>query len=84
MEVGVKMENLTIRGLKVIPKIVHPRKLRGQYLLIAGQLDSKEVEHGVKYLLKNNLNWKEEDFTAVGFPKVFYLKYHGYASYFRY
>lgn len=51
-------------------------------LIAAGQLDSKEVEHGVKYLLKNNLNWKEEDFTAVGFPKVFYLKYHGYASYF--
>ena len=51
-------------------------------LIAAGQLDSKEVEDGVKYLLKNNLNWKEEDFTAVGFPKVFYLKYHGYVNYF--
>ncbi len=51
-------------------------------LVAAGHLDSKEVEKGVKYLLKNNLNWNEEHFTAVGFPKVFYLKYHGYASYF--
>ena len=51
-------------------------------LVSAGQLDSKEVENGVKFLLKNNLNWKEDYFTAVGFPKVFYLKYHGYANYF--
>ena len=51
-------------------------------LLAAGQLDSKEVERGIKYLLKNNLDWNEEHFTAVGFPKVFYLKYHGYANYF--
>ena len=51
-------------------------------LIAAGQLDSKEVEKGVKFLVKNNLNWKEEYYTAVGFPKVFYLKYHGYASYF--
>lgn len=26
--------------------------------------------------------WQEEHFTGVGFPKVFYLKYHGYAAYF--
>ena len=26
--------------------------------------------------------WKENNYTAVGFPKVFYLKYHGYAKYF--
>ena len=51
-------------------------------LLAAGQLDSIEVERGTKYLLNKNLDWKEEYFTAVGFPKVFYLKYHGYAHYF--
>ena len=51
-------------------------------LLAAGQLDSIEVERGIKYLLNKNLDWKEEYFTAVGFPKVFYLKYHGYAHYF--
>jgi squalene-hopene/tetraprenyl-beta-curcumene cyclase len=26
--------------------------------------------------------WKDEWFTAPGFPRVFYLKYHGYAKYF--
>jgi len=26
--------------------------------------------------------WKEERFTATGFPRVFFLRYHGYAKYF--
>ena len=26
--------------------------------------------------------WHEDEYTAVGFPRVFYLKYHGYSSYF--
>ena len=51
-------------------------------LISIGEIDCKEVEKGVKYLLKNKLNWAEESYTAVGFPKVFYLKYHGYAKYF--
>ena len=53
-------------------------------LTAAGEIDSIEVENGVKYLLKNNKDhdWEEKYFTAVGFPKVFYLKYHGYAKYF--
>ena len=29
-----------------------------------------------------NGKWIEDYYTAVGFPKVFYLKYHGYAEYF--
>ena len=50
----------------------------------AGEIDSPEVEKGIKYLLKNkkDCDWAEDYFTAVGFPKVFYLKYHGYAQYF--
>ena len=51
-------------------------------LISIGEIDSKEVEKGIKFLLKNKLNWKEKSYTAVGFPKVFYLKYHGYAEYF--
>jgi squalene-hopene/tetraprenyl-beta-curcumene cyclase len=26
--------------------------------------------------------WDEEWYTAVGFPRVFYLRYHGYRAYF--
>ncbi len=51
-------------------------------LISIGEIDCKEVEKGIKFLFKNKLNWTEECYTAVGFPKVFYLKYHGYAEYF--
>ncbi len=51
-------------------------------LISAGELDSREVEKGTQYLLQNNLEWEEKYYTAVGFPKVFYLKYHGYSKYF--
>ena len=26
--------------------------------------------------------WEEANWTGTGFPKVFYLKYHGYAAFF--
>jgi squalene-hopene/tetraprenyl-beta-curcumene cyclase len=51
-------------------------------LISIGEMNCKAVEKGIKFLLKNNLNWSEESYTAVGFPKVFYLKYHGYSKYF--
>ncbi len=51
-------------------------------LISGGELDSREVEKGTQYLLQNNLEWEEKYYTAVGFPKVFYLKYHGYSKYF--
>ena len=53
-------------------------------LMNAGEIDSLEIKKGIKYLLKSakKSGWKEDHYTAVGFPKVFYLKYHGYANYF--
>jgi squalene-hopene/tetraprenyl-beta-curcumene cyclase len=54
-------------------------------LLAAGETDSPEVEAGVDYLIRTQQAdgfWKDECFTAPGFPKVFYLKYHGYDKFF--
>lgn len=54
-------------------------------LLAAGEADSPEVEAGVNFLLKSQRAdgfWKDDCFTAPGFPKVFYLKYHGYDKFF--
>lgn len=54
-------------------------------LMAAGELDSSEVESGVDYLLnhpREGGKWEETMFNAVGFPKVFYLTYHGYSAYF--
>jgi squalene-hopene/tetraprenyl-beta-curcumene cyclase len=48
----------------------------------AGEIECENFYKGVNYLVKNNHKFEEEYHTAVGFPKVFYLKYHGYAKYF--
>ena len=31
---------------------------------------------------KENGHWEENPYNAVGFPKVFYLRYHGYKQFF--
>ena len=54
-------------------------------LMSAGESHSKSVKNGIGYLLRNqekNGLWNDPEFTAPGFPKVFYLKYHGYSKYF--
>ena len=54
-------------------------------LLAAGQASSVAVRCGVEYLLRTQQAdglWTDPHFTAPGFPRVFYLKYHGYCAYF--
>ena len=54
-------------------------------LMAAGESAHPAVARGIGYLLANQKPhglWDEEDFTAVGFPRVFYLRYHGYRAYF--
>ncbi len=54
-------------------------------LMAAGQQKSDAVRRGVAYLMasqKHDGTWDEEPYTAVGFPRVFYLRYHGYKLFF--
>ena len=54
-------------------------------LLAAGELKNTSVKKGINYLLSNQLSngqWYDNSYTAPGFPRVFYLKYHGYSKYF--
>ncbi len=54
-------------------------------LIAAGEIDSPSVQGGIKYLVdapREGGKWDEEYFNAVGFPRVFYLRYHGYCAYF--
>lgn len=54
-------------------------------LMAAGEVGDKCVERGIKFLLqaeRTGGKWQEEYFNAVGFPRVFYLRYHGYSAYF--
>jgi squalene-hopene/tetraprenyl-beta-curcumene cyclase len=54
-------------------------------LMAAGEIDHPAVKRGIEYLSRTQGAdglWQEELFTAVGFPRIFYLRYHGYAKYF--
>ena len=54
-------------------------------LMAAGEVKSSAVQKGVTYLLSTQNvqgGWDERLFTGTGFPRVFYLRYHGYSLYF--
>lgn len=54
-------------------------------LMAAGDVDHPSVEKGMRFLIETqgeNGEWDEESYTAVGFPRVFYLRYHGYRAFF--
>ena len=54
--------------------------------MAAGEADGHAVARGIEYLLKSQTagEWHDARFNAPGFPRVFYLKYHGYSRYFPY
>jgi squalene-hopene/tetraprenyl-beta-curcumene cyclase len=54
-------------------------------LLAAGEAHSEAVRRGTEFLMRTQQAdglWSDPGFTAPGFPRVFYLKYHGYSAYF--
>jgi squalene-hopene/tetraprenyl-beta-curcumene cyclase len=54
-------------------------------LMAAGEVRHAAVTRGIAYLLavqNPDDSWDEPWYTAVGFPRVFYLRYHGYRAYF--
>jgi len=53
--------------------------------LLASGVTGESVRRGVSYLLRTQQSdglWAHPSFTAPGFPRVFYLRYHGYCAYF--
>lgn len=55
-------------------------------LMAAGEVRSEAVRKGIHYLLQQQSPedhlWEDPWFTAPGFPRVFYLRYHGYCKFF--
>ncbi len=54
-------------------------------LMSTGDFGSLNLHQGIEYLTRTQRedgSWDDEFWTATGFPKVFYLRYHLYASYF--
>ena len=53
--------------------------------MAAGEAEHPAVARGIAYLSatqKADGGWDEAPYTAVGFPRVFYLRYHGYKLFF--
>jgi squalene-hopene/tetraprenyl-beta-curcumene cyclase len=54
-------------------------------LMAAGEVDHPAVARGIAYLARTQGEdglWPEEFYTGGGFPRVFYLRYHGYRKFF--
>jgi len=54
-------------------------------LMAVGEVDSPAVERGMAWLQANQQDdglWGQEMYTGGGFPRVFYLRYHGYPKFF--
>lgn len=54
-------------------------------LMAAGEVDHPAVARGIAYLQRTQGSdgfWPEDGYTGGGFPRVFYLRYHGYSKFF--
>jgi squalene-hopene/tetraprenyl-beta-curcumene cyclase len=54
-------------------------------LMAAGDVDNPVVARGLDHLVRTQGGdglWPEQRFNATGFPRVFYLRYHGYSKFF--
>ncbi|WP_375390932.1 squalene--hopene cyclase [uncultured Sphingomonas sp.] len=54
-------------------------------LMAAGEAGSEAVARGIDWLVRHQAAdglWGQEHHTGGGFPRVFYLRYHGYPKYF--
>ena len=53
--------------------------------MAAGEVDHPSVARGIAYLKDTQEEdglWGQEHYTGGGFPRVFYLRYHGYPKFF--
>ena len=54
-------------------------------LMAAGKVDHPAVARGIAYLQRTQDAaglWRQDAYTGGGFPRVFYLRYHGYPAFF--
>lgn len=76
---------LDYRGHEAAPSTASQTAWALLGLMAAGEIDHPSIARGVTYLLGTQNReglWDEQLFTATGFPRVFYLRYHGYPKFF--
>jgi len=76
---------LDYRGYEQAPSTASQTAWALLGLMAAGEIDHPAVARGIDYLARTQSPdglWEEPRFTAVGFPRIFYLRYHGYPKFF--
>ena len=76
---------LDYRGYEPAPSTASQTAWALLGFMAAGEVDHPAVARGAKYLADTQgLDgfWNEPRYTATGFPRVFYLRYHGYSKFF--
>jgi squalene-hopene/tetraprenyl-beta-curcumene cyclase len=76
---------LDYKGLEPAPSTASQTAWALLALMAAGEVENPVVARGVEYLIATQAEkglWDEARYTATGFPRVFYLRYHGYPKFF--
>jgi squalene-hopene/tetraprenyl-beta-curcumene cyclase len=76
---------LDYRGYEQAPSTASQTAWALLGLMATGCEHTEAVSRGVAYLLRTQNSdglWDEARVTATGFPRVFYLRYHGYRKFF--
>ncbi len=76
---------LDYRGYEPAPSTASQTAWALLGLMAAGEVAHPAVERGIAYLIRTQQQdglWDEPRYTATGFPRVFYLRYHGYRKFF--
>jgi squalene-hopene/tetraprenyl-beta-curcumene cyclase len=82
---GCESYKLDYKGWEPAPSVASQTAWALLGLLAAGLVDHPAVENGIAWLLEAqdaNSGWQEDHYTGGGFPRVFYLRYHGYSTIF--
>jgi squalene-hopene/tetraprenyl-beta-curcumene cyclase len=76
---------LDYRGYESAPSTASQTAWALLALMAAGEVDHESVARGVRFLMKTQAPdglWPQSEHTGGGFPRVFYLRYHGYPKFF--
>jgi len=82
---GCDSYKLDYRGYEPAPSTASQTAWALLGLMAAGEVDNPAVARGIEWLChaqgEDGL-WPEEAYTGGGFPRIFYLRYHGYPKFF--
>ena len=76
---------LDYRGYEPAPSTASQTAWALLGLMATGDVNEPAVKRGIEYLQRHQGGdgfWEEARYTATGFPRVFYLRYHGYPKFF--